>query len=355
MGGHDAGSGREKDMRLKVILCGIVGVGTLLAIGCGDGAHKASVSREKHSVAVREAHTSELEGFERVPGNVHAVHSATIAAKISGRVLKIHVVEGDAVQSGKVLLLLDAHESKAKYDQAVAAAKQADQDLKRYAQLLPAGAATRQEYDSAVARASVAKAGVDEAQAMLSYAEISAPFDGVVTKKIAEEGDLAVPGKPLIIVERQDLYRFETDIPETLIAGIRAQDTLQVSLTGMQDTLPAKVAEISPTADTNSRTFHVKLDLPTNALLRSGQFGYAQVPMRKIPQMMIPGSAVVQRGQLEGVFLTQNNTAVLRLVRTGKRDLGLVQILSGLEDGEAFIVAPPASLRDGDLVEVRHE
>jgi len=117
--------------------------------------------------------------------------------------------------------------------------------------------------------------------------------------------------------------------------------------------LEALISEIAPSADPNSRTFLVKLDLPAHPGLRSGQFGRMAIPLAEVNALRIPASAVVARGQLELVFVVTNRQAQLRLVKTGKRIGQQVEIVSGLSPGESIVVEGAAQLTDGQPLEAR--
>jgi RND family efflux transporter MFP subunit len=110
------------------------------------------------------------------------------------------------------------------------------------------------------------------------------------------------------------------------------------------------VSEISPVADPVSRTFNVKLDLPPTEGLRTGQFGRVSVPVAEVKLLLVPQSAVLKRGQMELIFVAQQGTAALRLVKTGKVLEDRVEVISGLEEGEQVIVSESAQLNDGQPV-----
>ena len=127
-------------------------------------------------------------------GTVRAKLRATLEAKLSGRIDKMPVLLGQTVKAGQLVAHLDAAEIKARLEQAEAGLQQAERDWKRTSALFDQQAATRSDYDAAESRYQVAKAALAEAQAMMGYVEVLAPFDGVVTKKWADAGDLAAPG-----------------------------------------------------------------------------------------------------------------------------------------------------------------
>jgi len=287
---------------------------------------------------------------EEVVGTVRTKTRAVVEAKVSGRIAKLPVVLGQTVKAGDVLAEIDAQEIRARYEQAKAQRDQAERDLERATTLMKRQVSSRQEFDAAEARFRVAEGALSEAQTMLSYARVTAPFDGVVARKLAEVGDLAAPGKPLLEVEDRGTLRFEADVPEALIGGVSSGQKIDVTIPSAKKTLVGEVVEVSPTADAASRTYFIKLDLPADAALRAGQFGRAAIPVGTADSIRIPASAVVERGQIELVFVNREGAAILRLVRTGKRIGSEVEILAGLEAGESVITTGAGALVDGQPV-----
>jgi len=295
--------------------------------------------------------SSERPVTEEVVGSVRTRVRSVIEAKVSGRISELPVTLGQKVQSGDLLAKIDAREIQARLEQAEAQSDQANRDLDRVRTLADKQVASKQELESAEARARVAEAALREAHTMMGYVNVTAPFDGIVSRRLAEVGDLAAPGKPLLEIEDRGELRFEADVPEALIGLVNAGDKIEVSIPTIRQILPATVAEVSPTADAASRTFLVKLDLPASRELRAGQFGRAAVPVGEARSLRIPAEAIVKRGQMEIVFVNDAGKARLRLVRTGKSFPDGVEILSGLSEGDAVILTKPASLIDGQSVE----
>jgi len=326
----------------------------LLEAGCG--AHPEPKADSPLPTAIVRAQTVEARphiASEESVGTVRAKLQARLEAKIPGRIDNMQAEPGQTVKAGELLVHLDTEEVRAKLDQARAVEQQALSDLKRYRALLQTSAATQAEFDAVEARARVATGAVKEAETMLGYANVVAPFDGVVTRKYVDVGDLAAPGKPLLDVEDPTRLRFETDVPEAIIGRVNAGAALPVHLPGLTHALSGTVVEIAPTADPNSRTYRVKLDLPPSPGIRAGQFGRVAVPLAETTALRVPASAVVQRGQLQMVFVIEGNSAVMRLVRTGKQMDGEFEVASGLTPGEVVVVDNAALLLDGQPVEVR--
>lgn len=317
----------------------------------GGGEPPAEPSASPSAVRVASVSVQPLWDEEDVVGNVEAAQRAVLSAKVTGVIEAINAAPGTRVQRGQVLAAIDAREIKARLDSAAAAQDQAAKDFARIEKLLRSGSSTRQEFDAATTRLRTADAALVEARTMLQYTEVAAPFDGVVTRKLVEVGDLATPGKPLVEMENSSLLRFECEIPEALVDKVQMGAELPVAIDAAGVALKGKVSEIAPSASAGSRTFLVKLDLPEAGKLRVGQFGRVRVPVRERPAILVPDAAVVRRGQIESVFVVDGGFARLRLVKTGRQIGGEVEVLGGLSGGEAVVVRDAHLLEDGAAVE----
>jgi len=289
---------------------------------------------------------------EEVVGTVRAKLRSVIEAKVSGKIEQLLVVPGQQVKAGELLAVVDAREVQARYDQAVALRQQAEADLKRLTTLLDQKVLSQSEFDSAQAKARVTIASVAEAETMLSYTKVTAPFDGVITRKHADVGDLASPGKPLLEMEDSRTLRLEADVPEAVVGKLALGDKLPVRIAALEKELTGVISEIAPAADPNSRTFLVKLDLPGTTGLRAGQFGRVAMPVGETSALRVPVSAVVQRGQMELVCIVSDGKAQLRLVKTGKRIGNEVELVSGVSAGEQIVTENAAGLIDGQPLTV---
>ena len=325
----------------------------LAAPGCGrsDQAETETVRGPATAVSLAEVTIQPLWDEEDVVGNVEAAQRAVLSAKVTGVVDSVAVAPGARVARGDILAKIDAREITARLDQAVAAQDQAQRDFARIERLLQSGSATRQEFDAANTRLRTADAGLVEARTMLQHTEISAPFDGVVTRKLIEVGDLATPGKPLLEMENSSLLRFEAEVPEALVERVQMEAVFPVRVDAAGAVLDGRVSEIAPSASAGSRTFLIKLDLPADPKLRAGQFGRLRLPVQERPAIMVDQAAVVRRGQVEVVFVVQDGVARLRLVKTGRALNGQIEILSGLSGGETVVTTDASLLSDGAAVE----
>ena len=292
------------------------------------------------------------QAVEQVVGNVRPRASALISAKVSGRVRKLTDQIGRQVKSGETVAEIDAAEIGARAEQARAGLDNATRELSRFRQLLTQSAVTQSEFDTVEARHRVAKATVAEAEAMSAYTIVSAPFDGAIARKLADVGDLASPGHPLLEIESIGAVRFEAGIPEALAGRVHLGQKLMIQVDGISMPIAGTVAEIAPAANALSRTLQIRLDLAAREDLRAGQFGRLAVPINGRTNVRVPEPAVLRRGQMEIVFVDGNGKAQLRLVKTGKRFAGSIEILSGLEAGETVVTKGHAQLRDGQPIQV---
>jgi RND family efflux transporter MFP subunit len=364
-----------------LLLLAVVGLA-----GCSNSNEQTRTTPSPETVrnisvlAVQQASVPDL--VEAV-GTVRAAQTSDAASQMMGNIVEIRAHEGDHVQRGQVLAVIDDSQPRAVVDRATAAELAAQQQLvgadsdlalaestlKRYQNLYEKKSVSPQEFDevkarqqAALARRDMAKAGLAQAQAALSqartsldYTRIRAPFDGVVTEKKADSGTLVSPGLPIFTVEDVRRYRLEATVNENDLQYVRTGQQVSVVIDALDNArLNGKVAQIVPVADPTSRTFLVKIDLPTDTRLRSGLFGRAQFSRGERPALLIPRSAVVERGQLQGIYvLDQDQLASLRYVTLGKPSGAAIEVLSGLQNGERLVVKPGAVDLNGKRIEVQ--
>lgn len=326
-------------------------------------------------------------------GTVRARTSTIIASKVMGYAREVKVRLGENVSAGQLLVVIDARELDAAWRQAQSArneaksaveeadnamaSAQANLDLakvtfRRMDDLYHKKSISDQEYDETSAKLKSAQAAyemaasrraqllskiqqaeeaVSTAAVMRGYTEIRAPFAGTVTEKPAEQGTLAAPGAPLLTIEQAGGFRLEVPVEEAFLSATRVGLPVAVRLESFDQTFAARVSEIVPSVDPNSRAFMVKIGLPNVAHLRSGVYGRAQFSRGTRQVVAVPSEAVLSQGQVESVMVVHESFARTRLVTTGQRQGGLVEILSGLNPGERVVSPRPAGLTDGAAVE----
>jgi RND family efflux transporter MFP subunit len=338
-------------MKFSRLLLAIVAA--LGPVACHSKKENASESLPPVAVRTVVVESQARPSSEEVVGTVRAKLRAAIEPKVSARIEMLRVAPGQMVKTGDLIAQLDPREIQAKLDQALALREQATRDLARSRELLDKKITTQADFDAVQARARVAEGAAREMETMLGYTKVVAPFDGIVTRKLADVGDLAAPGKAIIEMEDPRALRFEADVPEALIGHIKIGAKLLVQVSEGAAPIEGTVVEVAPVADAASRTFLVKLDLPVAEGTRSGQFGRVWVRTGESKSIRVPTSAIVVRGQIECVLVIENQHAQLRIVRIGKRTDGEVTILSGLSSGERVVSEGAESLRDGQPVTLK--
>ena len=315
--------------------------------------HTATPARAFPTVNVR-IETAELQPLtlsEEVVGTVRAKMHATLEAKQAGRIEKLAIKLGDKVRCGEMIAELEAGEIKARVEQAEASLEKAERDWKRAASLFDASSATRSERDAAESQLRAARGALAENRASLDQMRIVAPFDGVITKKWAETGDLATPGKPLLEIENPSVLQVDIDVPESFAGRIELNSRLAI-VNDPDGNATGVVTEVSPAFDPVTRTRRAKLELQEGSF-SSGQFVRVSIPTAERKAILLPKAAVVERGQLMMVFTMEQQHARMHLVKVRSHSDERIEILSGLGVGESVIVKGAEQLMDGQPVEVR--
>ena len=322
----------------------------LLVVGCRRP-ETSSTTPPGPVVPVRTATVTaeRLPLFVEVPATIRPAARAVIAARLTGTISTLPWGLGQSVKAGEILLTLSAPEVEARVRQSEAQAAEAARTAERERTLVAKGVSPADSLRDAEDRLRFAQAALAEAEAMLAYATVRTPFDGVVTEKHVLPGDLATPGLPLLVVEATQHLRAEGNIPETLAASLHPGDALSVMVDEPPTIVAGTIEELSTAADAVSRSLLAKVGLPSNTV-RSGQFVRLRVPAGEAMALSVPAEAVSRFGQMERVFVVGQGQAVLRLVKTGRVSGARIEILSGVNAGEQVVLAPPAALRDGSPV-----
>lgn len=288
-----------------------------------------------------------------VTGTIRPVQRAQLAAKVMGTISEIPVTLGQNVAAGDLLVKISAGEITARLAQAQAQLNVARRDLERERELLGKGASTAEMVRGLEDRFTMTQAMVQEAEVMLSYAEVRAPFAGVVARKPVNVGDLASPGSLLVELESTDVFQVEVAIPDSLAVTLTPASVLTVTVPVAGLSFAAPLAELSSMADSSAHSVGAKLTVPPGTAVRSGQFARVAVPGPSVHALQVPAGAVALLGQMERVFVVgEGNRAILRLVKTGAAVGDRVEIVSGLDAGERVVFNPPAGLREGQPLEI---
>jgi multidrug efflux pump subunit AcrA (membrane-fusion protein) len=368
------------------------------AAACGDG-REAMLEKAPASIEVRVARAAVqplVQTFD-AGGIVKARTTAQISSRIVAELREMRVQPGDRVRQGQILAVLDDRDLDARRSEAQASLAAAESAIasadaeresagarlalarehhRRIQQLREQKSATPEEQDrasaelrvgeaamrAADARASEASASVTAARSAIRAAEVAvsfstivAPFDGLITNKLLEPGNMAAPGTPILSIETTDGFRVEVQVDAGRARLVRVGDTVSVAFGGYgeADTMSGRVVEVARSIDPVSHASLVKVELPVNAAARSGAFARARFTGEHRQALAVPSSAIQRRGQLSLVYVVDGTSrARMRAVTAGEASGDVVEVLAGMQPGETVIVNPPGSVVDGSEVRV---
>ncbi len=317
-------------------------------------------------------------------GTIRPLTESVIESQVSAQVVKVLCVPGAPVKKGKLLVQLDDRrlstqlkqakeglslaknnlkqtyksmdEAKAGLDQANSAYQRAQKlfksgiipsqkleiDKSAYLQAKARLEKTQEGEQSAKASIRNAEEVIKEAQIALDYSKITSPADGVVVQRLIDPGDIAVPGKPLLVIQTSGSLRLEANVREGLISRVALGNDYQVNITTLNKLVPSKIEEIVPYADPDTRTFMVKASLPDTPGIYPGMFGRLLIPVETAQTLLIPQQAIRTVGQLELVLVKNEGASKDKdswqrvYIKTGKKIENDIEVLSGLSGNETI-------------------
>lgn len=358
-------------MNTKLYIIGLLGA-TSLFFSCGDSPEKNTTENTTPVAVTVNTPTESDQSFITFSGKVEAVENATLSTRNMGYVTQINAKVGDKVKKGQLLIAINNADLQAKRAQvnagiteAQAAFNNAQKDYERYQALFSKNSATQKEMDDITARYEMAKARLEAARqqkneinAQFAYSNITAPFSGVVTDKNVEVGDMANPGMPLLRLQVPGNFEVRASVPESEIASVEQGKKVDVIIKSSGETLEGVVSEISTSASNSGGQYTVKIALDQNdAEIYSGMYASVQFPTSaddKEDMILVPETAIIKRGDLQGIYTpSEQNTAILRWVRLGRKVGDKVEVLSGLNAGESYITSAEGKLYNGASLNIQ--
>ena len=318
----------------------------VVALGC-DAAEPAERTHEDAIASVPAARVEQTAapGRYRAPGTIRAARRAELSTRLMGRVESVAVRAGEAVRPGQLLLRVDSASLMAAQQQAASALELATSTLRRTERLYADSAASLVQLESARSAQAQAEAQVRAVRADLAYAEVRAPFGGVVTSRAVDPGDQASPGQVLLVVEDRTAREIVVTVPDEIGDSLRPGQLASVEIGAGGRRVDARILAVVPGADPASPTVEVRLAGPAG--LAPGLAAVADLPAGGRIALQVPATAIVRRGQLEGVYLFAADSALrLRWIRTGQSRGSSVDVLSGLLPGD-LVALDARKARDG--------
>jgi len=364
---------------VNIIACLVLAT---LLVGCGEDIEPGRSGREAAVVRDLSLHKVQAESISRAESYVGTVESrdrGVLSARIDGRIAEITVREGKEVKAGDLLMVLGDNQAADRLAEARSAVSEAESALfsaraglnlaektyRRYAKLQANEAVTPREMDEVEARLeqarqqvgqadaalSRARSAADAARTAVSWTRLKAPYPAIVVRHRVEVGSTVMPGTPLLTLDRKGSWQVRATVPESRIGRVGLGQELKIELPSRGLSLTGTVLEILPTADPQSRSFEIKIALKNVPELAAGLFARVHAPAPEAAVILVPSEAVVERGQLKGLYVVEDARLHFRLVRVGRRFDDRVEILSGLNSGETIVVDGVRRARHGARVE----
>ena len=288
---------------------------------------------------------------------IESVHQATVSAQIAGQLTQLLVDAGDRVRRGQLLARIDTRaadaqvaSASAQVAQAEAALAQAQLEHNRTRSLVAQGFVSQAALDKADADLKTARAALDAARAGTtqaatgrSFAELRAPIDGVVTRRLMELGELATPGRGVLEIHDPAALRAVGTIPQFVLPRTARVDRAEVEVPSLQRRIRASRVTVLPSADPRLLSTQVRAELPadTPAAVVPGTAAKVLVPIGRSQKLVVPAAAVFRRSELTAVYVLTDGARQLRQVRVGNRvSDDAVEVLAGLAAGERVALDP---------------
>ncbi|MCG8580142.1 MAG: efflux RND transporter periplasmic adaptor subunit [Bacteroidales bacterium] len=337
-----------------------------LTQACGGASSESENQQEAVKANVQVVKLTTVPKKHHYTGTVSSVNQSTLSTRIMGQINQVLVHEGDAVQKGQLLVSIRSNDIQAKQKQveaniiqAKAAYKHAKDDYQRIQTLRNSNSATQKELDDITVHYEMTKAQLEAAQKakeevteMLSYANIRAPYSGVITQRFVDGGDMANPGMPLLAIEAPGLFEVIAKIPESDVYKLDKGDAVEVMIDACEMPVKGTVARISPSSRFSGSQFDARISLNPDAkqkdAIRSGIFAHVNHLKGEEKKLLVASSSIVERGQLKGLWtVSQSNQALLRWVRLGTTYGDKTEVLSGLNEGNQVVISAEGRLYDG--------
>lgn len=300
------------------------------------------------------ASTQSVPNWYALEAKMEAVNESTLSAQTSGRIKAIHVDVNDYVKQGDIIIQLRDKQQRAAVEQAQAGltqAKAANVDaqskLKQSRPLYKQGSISKGTFDtikansqSAAATVIANKALLKQASEQLSYTQVSAPYSGIVKSRLVQVGESVNPGTPLIVGLSLAKLRAVADIPQRFAPNIGDKNAFNILVknhSNQTQVFKAQKVTVFPYADANSHSFKVRVDIDAEgSKLFPGMWVKLNIPMGEKKALLVPKTAVMQKGELSGVYVKTDTGFKLRQVRLGENRDDQINILAGLRDGETI-------------------
>ncbi|MDE2585092.1 MAG: efflux RND transporter periplasmic adaptor subunit [Betaproteobacteria bacterium] len=328
-----------KTLHLPLLLLALF---SATAVAAGEPASANTSSSPSGALPSRVVQAREVSLTLPAEGVVEALHQATVAAQVAGRVVDMRVDAGQSVKKGEVLMRLDVQEAAEATAAAQAALINARANYERARNLRQQNFLSQAALDKAKADLDAAQAGAAGAGAGQSRGTITSPLSGLVAKRLTELGEMAAPGRPLVTVYDPASLRVTVDVPQYRLAQLRQVKSAQVEFPELGKRVDSASVQLLPAADAATHTAQLRVNLPADLKdVVPGMAARAHFVIGKAVKLTVPASAVVRRGEVAAIYVQEASGLKLRQLRLGEAvGDGEIEVLAGLGAGETIILDP---------------
>jgi membrane fusion protein (multidrug efflux system) len=335
---------------IAVILC----VGLVVYLYLPKDVSQQSRQANATLVKVHRAAEEEFEVVVEGLGTGKANESVLITTQTSDIVQKIHFGDGDKVKAGQVLLTLIDLEEKARLAALDVDLQEANRQLKRVADLAKKNAASEQLLDEQQAEVNALIAEMNVLKTQMLELQVRAPFDGVLGLRQVSVGALVRPGDAITTLDDLSTLKVDFNIAEVHLPSVAiGQNIRATSIAYPDETFTGQILSIGSRVDPATRAIQIRANINNEDFkLRPGMLLQINLQKKILNTLVLPEASLVPVEDKQYVFVVRDGEVTRTLVKIGLRKPGIVQIVSGLEEGDLVVVEGTLKLRDGSKVKV---
>lgn len=329
-----------------------------MAAGCSNGKAKDKDPAEADTavpVEVQPLRRAAMIAVYSGTAPIEAHEEAEVVAKVGGEVRQIFVEEGDVVKAGQVLARLDGDRLRLEVAQTEANLRKLERDYNRQLELSQKGLVAKGTAENAKFDLDALRAAYDSGRLELSYTDIRAPIDGVVSARYIKLGNTIAQNAPTFRVTDLDPLVAYVHIPEKEFRKLAPQQTAEIVVDALGgERFAGAISRISPTVDPKTGTFRARVEVPDpSRRLKPGMFGRVNIVYeRREDALQLPRAAIVDADGGQSVFVIEDGKATQRTVRTGLASNGWIEVIEGLEGTERVVVVGQGGLKTGTAVKI---
>lgn len=323
------------------VMIGVLGM--LIVAGCGQTEEKVN-SVHKIAVEVEPISRGDITIYKAYSGTLEGARQSKVWASISERVIDLPKSEGSYVKAGEPIIVLDKDGAASKYNQARAVYLNSEDNFNKMKNLYELRAISEMDFKAAKTSYEVAQADFQAAKASV---ELSVPINGIINEIAVNVGDLAPMGMPLATVSNTEKMRLTIHVVVDVMDKLKVGQIAEVSTNSLEP-IDAVIAEISRSADPETRLFRIELEMDNHdGLLRPGMYAKARVVVEKrFDVLTINKKAVFSEEGIPKAYYIENDIAYIKTLETGASDGEVIEVLSGLAEGQNVVIVGKSSLRD---------